>query len=471
MYAIFAPHSIAITQGAALTGVLLWSVRLAVSGDFRRLRSPIDIAVFGFFACCVLSSFLSYDPLTSIKGLRSPAFFLVFYFVANSLGNVRFARTLVLGIIASSLINVAYSASQIAGGRGLRVDQISQESPFASSKIRVGDIILEADGRPVGKLEDVSSAVDSNRGPMRFNVQRYESIEEVLVSRRALRSSSSAGTGGLGLSVSKGRNLRVRGFYSHYETYAEVLQLIASLAAGLLIGQRRKWSARGLLLAAALALLAGTLIMTSTRATLAGLAVSVGIIAVLSYRPRIVALVLLSFLVLAPAALYSVTRVRGPILFDPREGSTAYRVELWREAFRLIKDHPLAGIGKGSEGTPELKQRYALFDEGKLPPGHFHSTPIQIATWWGLPALMFYCSMMAVLMTYFIVLSARLKRQGLCDEWGIALGGVGAVAAFNVSSIFHFNFGDGEVVMMFWLITGLVFALGRLTAGETGFAA
>jgi O-antigen ligase len=408
--------------------------------------------------------------LISIKGLRSPAFFLVFYFVANSLSNVRFAKTLVLGIIASSLINVAYSASQITVGRGLQVDQISQDSPFATSEIRLGDIILEADGRPVEKLEDLSSAVLSNRGPVRLKLQRYESIEEVLVSRRALRNSSSSGT--LGLSVSKGRNFRVSGFYSHYETYAEVLQLIASLTVGLLIGQRRKWSARGLFLTVALALLVGTLIMTSTRATLAGLAVSVGIIAVLSYRPGIVAVVLLSFLVLAPAALYSITRVRGPILFDLQEGSTAYRAELWRESFRLIRDHPLVGIGKGSEGRPELKQRYGLFDGGKLPPGHFHSTPIQIATWWGLPALMFYCSMMAVLMTHFIALSVRLKRERLSDEWGIALGGIGALAAFNVSSIFHFNFGDGEVVMMFWLIAGLVCALGRLTtAADTGFAA
>src|ERR1041384_4232967 len=95
MYAVFAPHSIALTQGAYLIAMGAWTVQLVATRRLNLKRSSIDIALFGFFACCVISSFLSYDPLVSIKGLKSPAFFLAFYFVSNKVRRVRFARLLV----------------------------------------------------------------------------------------------------------------------------------------------------------------------------------------------------------------------------------------------------------------------------------------------------------------------------------------------------------------------------------------
>ena len=42
--------------------------------------------------------------------------------------------------------------------------------------------------------------------------------------------------------------------------------------------------------------------------------------------------------------------------------------------------------------------------------------------------------------------------------------------AFNVSSLVHFNFGDGEVVMAFWLLTGLVFAIRRIESESSDVA-
>jgi O-antigen ligase len=162
--------------------------------------------------------------------------------------------------------------------------------------------------------------------------------------------------------------------------------------------------------------------------------------------------------------MLAIERTRGPILFDPQEGSTTYRLEVWREALGLIKDNPLLGIGKGSEA--KLKEKLGLYDDGRLPPGHFHSTPIQIATWWGLPALAFYFSVMAIFIAEAWKLSRRLKAENRLEAWGISIGVLGALVAFNVSSLVHFNFGDGEVVMMFWLLTGLLFAVRRVLIEE-----
>jgi hypothetical protein len=142
MYAVFAPHSIALTQGAYLIGLGAWALQLVATRRLDQKRSRVDIALFGFFACCVVSSFLSYVPLVSIKGLKSPAFFLAFYFVSNRVRSTRFAAFLALTLILSCLVNVAYSGLTLAKGRGLRVDSINTDSPFLDEGIRIGDIIV-----------------------------------------------------------------------------------------------------------------------------------------------------------------------------------------------------------------------------------------------------------------------------------------------------------------------------------------
>jgi hypothetical protein len=460
MYALFAPHSIAITQGAFLLGLVAWVVQMATTRNFKMPRTPVDISILGFFACCVISSFLSYDPLVSVKGLRSPAFFLAFYFVCNKVRNMRLASFLAFAMIASCLFNVAYSGVQLGVGRGLRIESIREDSPFANAAIKVGDIILEVDDQKVNSLEELSRIIDAQRGRLRIKFQRSEAIGEITFKRKL----EGEGIDRLGITASPGRNIRVRGFYSHYETYAEVLQLICALAVGLLIAHPNKRSLKAAFLCAAILLIAATLIMTSTRAPMAGLALAVTVMAVASSKRRAVIVAMLGILLIVPIALISLEHSRGTSIFSPDEGSTAYRLTVWREAFFLIRDHPLVGIGKGSEG--KLRESLGLYDEGRLPPGHFHSTPIQIAAWWGLPALAFYFSFMAIFAVEIWKLCRRLRTKEQWNLFGIALGGLGALVAFNVSSLVHFNFGDGEVVMAFWLLTGLVFAV-RQAVGET----
>jgi hypothetical protein len=460
MYAIFAPHSIALTQGAYLIGLGAWAVQFAASRRLNLKRAPIDIALFGFFACCVISSFLSYDPLVSIKGLKSPAFFLAFYFVSNKVRSIRFANFLALAMMASCLVNVAYSGAALARGRGLQINSINPNSAFANDVVRTGDIIIEADNKTVNSPEDLIGIVDSQRGRLRIKLQRKEAILETSIPRQTIKEAEGAGFERLGISTSPGRNFRITGFYSHYETYAEVLQLIAALAIGMLIATPNKRSRTSWFLSAVIPLLTVTLILTSTRAALAGLAGGVAVMALASSRRSVLVAAIATIVMVLPLAVIAVERARGISVFDPEEGSTSYRLEVWREALGIIKDNPLVGIGKGSEG--KLKESLGLYDNGKLPPGHFHSTPVQIAVWWGLLGLIFYYSFMAI----FVLDTWQTIRIVPSDsQWqlrGIALGGLGAIVAFNVSSFVHFNFGDGEVVMAFWLLTGLAFAARRI---------
>jgi O-antigen ligase len=466
MYAIFAPHSIALTQGAYLIGLGAWAVQLAAARRLNHKRSSIDIALFGFFACCVVSSFLSYAPLVSIKGLKSPAFFLAFYFVSNRVRTIRFAGFLVLALILSCLVNVVYSGVTLAKGRGLQIESINPSGPFANEGIAVGDTIVEADSEVVNSRDDLMRIISSHRGRLRLKLQRKDAAFETSIPRQAIRDASGEGFERLGIATSPGRNFRIAGFYSHYETYAEVLQLIAALAVGMLIAIPKKKSRTALFLSGVIPVLGVTLILTSTRATLAGVAMGVAAIALASSSRRVAVVVIACVAIAMPLGLAAVQHSRGVSMFDPEEGSTAYRLEVWREAFGIIQDHPIVGIGKGSEGT--LKQSLGLFDDGRLPQSHFHSTPVQIAVWWGLLGLIFYCSFV----TIFLITAWRLARSVRLDSrWqlrGIAYGALGAIVAFTVSSLAHFNFGDGEVVMAFWLVTGLLFAVRRIAFEAPG---
>jgi hypothetical protein len=462
MYALFAPHSIAVTQGVYLLGILAWGIELLALRKFPQTRTPMDMAFFCFFACCVVSSFFSYEFLVSLKGLKSPAFFFAFYFVSHTIKSLRFAKFLAFALIGSCLINVVYSAGQIAIGRGLRIDSIKAGGAFDREGLEIGDVIMEADDEKVKTPADLLRIADSHRGRIQIKFQRNEAAGETTVSRKAIRKSDVQGLERLGITTSPGRSFRISGFYSHYETYAEVLQLIAALAIGLFIAYPKKKSLPGLFLGASLLLITGTLILTSTRAALAGLSVAVAVMAFASFNRRVLALSMLAIILFAPLAYVAIKNTRGNNIFNLQEDSTQYRMEVWSEALSLIKDHPLFGIGKGSEGGNRLREKYALYNGGKLPPGHFHSTPIQIATWWGLPALGFYVTLMVLFFLKMWKSSQQFRAAKNNDAWGIVLGGLGALVAFNISSLAHFNFGDGEVVMAFWLLTGLVFAVRRL---------
>ena len=221
-----------------------------------------------------------------------------------------------------------------------------------------------------------------------------------------------------------------------------------------------KRSRLGWFLGLMILLIGVALLFTSTRAAMIGLTVAVACMAYASSRRRVLLVGLVVLVLAAPIAYVMVERARGISFLDPEEGSFAWRLKVWPETLPLIKDHPLFGIGKGSEG--KLRDQWGLYDNGKLPPGHFHSTPIQIAVWWGLAALLLYYGMMAIFAVEMWRLAKRLRQDKRWELWGVALGGLGGLVAFNISSLVHFNFGDGEVVMMFWLLTGMTFAVRRI---------
>jgi hypothetical protein len=486
LFAFAAPHSIAATQTAWLLALLLWATRFLLRPRPPVYRTPVDYALLGFFILTFISALLSYNPEVSIGKLRAASLFTIVYVVAQNIRTRRVLHALIFVVITSCVLSAVYAFGVFAVGRDIKIRALNPTGPLAAAGVRVGDTLTEVDGRPVKSLAELEQGIRTMRpataGQVRWPngtvacswdeqaacVRGHHT--EVITVASVPRASLLAGdtpAARLGIDAwGRGRDDRATGFYGQYTTYAEALQLIASLALGLFIALRRRWSPRGLLLAAALVALTGALVLTVTRASWLGFLVSAFVIALAGASRRVLLLTAVVALPLVLAGLFVLQQQRRVGFIDPQEGSTAWRLVVWREGARILVSKPrhlLVGVGMDT-----LKYRWrewGMFEGGKLPWGHLHSTPLQLAFERGVPALLLW---FALIFIYGRVLW-RLARRGTGDDWivrGLALGALGGLVGFCTSGLVHYNFGDSEVVMIFYFIMGLMLASEQLGRGS-----
>ena len=151
------------------------------------------------------------------------------------------------------MINVLLTAGQLAIGKGVKVEGVATGSPLTKAVFRTrtvtqptpivnGDTIWEVDGSPVGTPEELATALASGTPTAKVRIYRVEWMPELEVPRGQLLPGNSV-LDQLGISSwSRGRDWRATGFYNHWVTYSEVLQLIASLALGLFLALKLKRS-------------------------------------------------------------------------------------------------------------------------------------------------------------------------------------------------------------------------------------
>jgi hypothetical protein len=483
VFAVFAPHSIAITQGAWLLGMLLWVIRLFVFPPRKTYRTPLDYLLLGFFILTGLSSLFSYEPMVSIGKLRAASLFTIVYLFAENVPSRRLVRWLAMTLIASCMINVIYTAGARVVGRGVKVEGVRRESPLSAAvliwqrrptpfAIVDGDTVLEVDGHSVRNATELATALGTSSGSATADVKVYhvEFIPILKVPRgRLLVAATPEEQLGIGR-WSRGRDWRAAGFYGHYTTYAEALQLIASLALGLFICLPGKRSWTGGLLLFAIAGFAFALLLTVTRASWLGLMVSAVVMLVLGTSRRTVLIVGACVIPVVLAGLFMLHQKRKVGFFDQTDASTTWRESVWREGYDLLKSKPRhLLVGVGMDSIKAHWRQWGLFDNGRLPVGHMHSNFLQIALERGVPALIVWLLLLgAYARTLWRCLrrkSGEPKKQeqtdaesrtlGVWVDRGIVLGALGGLAGFFVSGLFHYNWGDSEVVMIFYFVMGL----------------
>ncbi|MGH9454004.1 MAG: O-antigen ligase family protein, partial [Terriglobia bacterium] len=152
------------------------------------------------------------------------------------------------------------------------------------------------------------------------------------------------------------------------------------------------------------------------------------------------------------------------VLHPAANPSEAIRIEMWSAGLRMIRKHPLVGVGPGN-----IVEMYPLYmPRGKTPlrgyHGHLHNDYIQFAAERGIPCLVAWLWMMIVLGVYDL----RLYRKLGPMRW-IAQASFAAWIALLVEGFFEFNFGSTPVLMVYLFLAAAPFAAERIEAlGQHG---
>jgi O-Antigen ligase/PDZ domain len=481
--AAFAPISIAVTQTAWIVGLTLWAIRFAFFPRPHFYRTPIDYALLGFFVLSGISGVFSYNPLMSIGKMRAASLFTIVYLVAQNIRSLRMVRLLALTLIASCLVSVVAVAGQLTLGKGIKVSGVNPASPLSQAVFRTrlvnqktpiidGDTIWEVDGHRVDSPDQLAAALAASKEAQTAQVRIYrvEWVPTLEVPRGKLLTGDTA-LQQLGFAAwSRGRDWRATGFFGHWVTYSEVVQLIASLALGLFLALPRKKSLLGIFLLVAVLSFIFALGLTVTRASWLGFAISATVMLLLSASRRALITIGLLAIPLVLAGLFVLQQKRSVGFFDSKDQSTSWRQTVWREGFHLLVNNPrhlLVGIGIDS--IKGHWREWGMFEGGRVPVGHMHSNILQIALERGLPALIVWLLLFALyarMLWRIVKTSGNIKQSENGELWvagGIALGALGGLVGFFASGIVHYNWGDSEVVTVLYFILGLSLVVERWT--------
>ena len=237
---------------------------------------------------------------------------------------------------------------------------------------------------------------------------------------------------------------RPQGVLTHYMTYSGLLMLVTGAAAARVIyrTEDRVWPA--LVMPALVVALA----LTFTRSAWVGACAAIAVLLVIKDR-RLLALMPIAaalFIALAPAGISN----RMWSIFDPSDPTNRDRVAMLKAGARIVRDHPLTGVGPNM-----IKEVYPAYrDASAVEPVnvHLHDVPMQVAAERGLPALGIWLWFVAVLVRDMV----RMLRVSAHPS--LAAGGLAAVIGMVAAGFFEYNFGDSEFLMLFLVLVTLPYA-------------
>ena len=244
--------------------------------------------------------------------------------------------------------------------------------------------------------------------------------------------------------------VRAHGFFSIYMTLAGVLLVVVTLTLPRLTGFRRP-------LLAGFAWLAGVvaLALTEVRGAWIGFGVGGALTALLGRRGRL--LLLLAALPLAALGFPHVQeRLRSMV--DPTDPTARERLVMFHVGVQLVREHPVLGVGPGQ--VKRVYPTYAPPEALRRHTGHLHNTPLQIATERGLVGLALW---LWIFVAFFVHAGRILRRvpAAAAGDRTLVVGAFAATAAFLVSGLFEYNFGDTEVLLVALAAMALPFVIER----------
>lgn len=467
LYVAFAPHSVAASAiGVAIAGIG-WVIKALATGRLGLRRSRIDLVILLSLLWTVASSLLSAEPRISIIKLQSSWGVFLFY-LTRAIVTRRSGLLLVAVLILSSSVGAIYSAFDLVRGRGVVVESLAPGSPFQQMEIQRGDTIWRVAGRRVYSATDVDEIVRSAKANSPLSVSiisQGEHVERIGLTLTPAQQQLASPSGVIG--SERSHRFRASGWTRHYVTFAEVLQIVAQLALGLALAHLRNHGAnkyfKVVVVAAGLITLGLTL--TAMRTVIIAFAIGASVMAWRSLRGvRKVAFTFGLFIVIAFGALV-VWQTRAENALSLTDPSSSLRAQVARVGLSRIRLHPVFG-----HGMDAMKMHWNEWGFPGQDMIHLHSTPLQLAFDRGLPMLVLWLWMMSAFWLDIASAEGKARDFGDTNSYGILLGSLGALTGFLISSLVNYNYGDGEVAMMFWWLMGMAMKinLSAVTPRESG---
>ena len=232
IYVLFAPHSVAASAiGVGIAGGG-WVIRTLGTRSLGLRRSKFDLIIVLILLWTVVSALLSEEPRISIAKLTASWTVFLFY-LTRAILTRRSTMVLVALLIVSGCAGAIYSAFDLFRGRGVLVETISAGSPFRQVGVVPGDTIWRVGGRRVYSVGDIDEILGETPAgtPLTIGIiSRGEQVE-----RPGLLASQPSGLTG----SNRNHRFRASGWTRHYQTFAELMQMIGLLALGIALAHLR----------------------------------------------------------------------------------------------------------------------------------------------------------------------------------------------------------------------------------------
>ena len=259
--------------------------------------------------------------------------------------------------------------------------------------------------------------------------------------------------------------------YSNPNDLGAMALLQLSMAAALMAGERQRWVRWAAI--AGIVVLPMLILMTQSRGVFLGLLVFIAI-AFAGHHHRLRLVVRLAALgtvlaLIAPAGVWtrlqSIERATDTSTLDQvdgEEGSARQRYEIWRVAFKIISEHPIAGVGLGAyKPTHEQYAMDAEFNPTARGARDTHSLYFNVLAETGLPGLVLYLSMVGA-----VFLTAERTRRRCRGIFAVGARQLlfleAGLAAFLVASVF----GSLPYLPHFLLHLVLIYAVSKFSGQQ-----
>ena len=445
VYVAFAPHSVAASViGVAIAGVG-WVIRTLSTGNLGLRRTKFDLVIVLSLIWTAISALLSEEPRISIGKLQASWCVFLFYLARATITRSS-ALALTVLLIVSGSAGALYSAFDLLRGRGVVVESIAANSPLQQVGIQPGDTVWQINRHRVYSAADVDRLLAEAPPNSSVSVGIISQGEQV--ERRFLLNQQASGI----LGNDRNHHFRASGWTRHYQTFAELISMIALLALGLALANLRNHGPNKYFRVAivAAALLTGGIVFTAMRTVIVAFVIGAIVIAFRSLRGKmkIVFTFALFFVLAFGAVVVWQTRDRSALLLG--DSSSSLRMQVARVGLSRILIHPI--FGHGMDAMQKHWNEWGFPGSDML---HLHSTPLQLAFDRGLPMLVLWLWLMFAF--WLFIARGESAAADLSDthSYGILLGILGALTGFLASSLVNYNYGDAEVAMMFWFLMGI----------------